>query len=177
MRRSPLEQYSMASRGRSLMAMEATSSGTSLAWTIFTWFSLLKKCNKTCCIPLASSKCVARIINSIYRQCIYTIRTSSWFESPCSSVLYSCHSDPSGKVSQQFSLLSPAPRAERGETDLHQDVILSRTTDGLFSTYIVLIQVDVPKATHPESFLHCPSNAYLALFQCRPLHGVQILQL
>lgn len=40
LRRSPLEQYSMASKGRSFSPMELNSAGTSLASTTFTWLSL-----------------------------------------------------------------------------------------------------------------------------------------
>lgn len=46
LRRSPFEQYSMASSGRSFIAMELNSAGTSLAWTTFTWFSLHIKSTK-----------------------------------------------------------------------------------------------------------------------------------
>lgn len=40
LRRSPLEQYSMAKRGKSFKAMCFISSGTSLAVTTFKWFNL-----------------------------------------------------------------------------------------------------------------------------------------
>ncbi|TNN58316.1 hypothetical protein EYF80_031438 [Liparis tanakae] len=39
-------------------------------------------------------------------------------------------------------------------------------------TYKVLVQVDVAKASRPESLLHLPGATQLALFECSPLHVV-----
>lgn len=108
LRRSPLEQYSMVNRGKSFKAIELNSSGTSLAWTTFTWLSLGQKESQTHRNSWTGIKCVVKVLRIYLGKRWWFTLTSSWSESLCSSGLCSWSSTPGGRVSQQSSLQIPA---------------------------------------------------------------------
>lgn len=71
LRRSLPEQYSMVSRGESFRENDLNSSGTSLAWTTFIWFSLWSK------EPVKQRRSLTRMcIKDIYD--LFFLRVIDW---------------------------------------------------------------------------------------------------
>lgn len=115
LRRSPLEQYSMAKRGKSFKAMELNSSGTSLAWTTLTWLSLQKKRVEHTAM-VWKSEYVQRSLGYFVNTTKGFTLTSSLSEFPCSSGLCSWSSALGGKASQQSYLLTPVSTQKQYKT-------------------------------------------------------------
>lgn len=96
--------------------------------------------------------------------------TSSWSESLCSSGLYCSGSAPGGTVWQRSFLPTPAPNTDREQHQAKNKfrsgiyVLIGMQVDD--TTHKMLVQVDMPKASHSKSLLHLPWATLLALFEC-----------
>lgn len=165
LRRSLPEQYSMVSRGESFKENDFNSSGTSLAWTTFIWFSLWLK------EPGKQTRGLTRMCSKDIYDWFFCGQLTDFFMIWISLIQRLLLAEFNSKR-QSFTAIFSSDSCKNTE-DNGTNIDKGDCFHMVGSTYKVLEEEDIPKSAHPQFLLHFPRAAEMALVQCSLLHRLR----